>query len=961
MLGRTPLVYTAGQWEIDTVRRELRTRGAPVPVGSRTFDIIEALVQSAGELVTKDELMAKVWPGAVIGDNTLQVHIHAIRKALGADRAMLKTVSGRGYRLLGDWAIRSYDPVDGIADRPDFTAEALPKTNLPLVTADLIGRSQPRSLLRALATAYRSVTLTGPGGIGKSVLAIEVARDLLAEFGDGGWLVELAALSDPALVPSATAEVLGLRLGNAAISADSVARAIGRGRILVVLDNCEHLIDAAAELVETIVRQCPNATVIATSREALRIDGEYVYRVPPLDIPAATHETARHLLELSSVALFIAKTRALNADFVPDQSSLPAIAAICRHLDGIPLAIEFAAARAAALGVQQVAGSLRDRFSLLTTGRRTALPRHRTLRATLDWSYELLPDAERLLLRHLAVFPGGFSLEAAAAVVPHAAPDTSALAEGVARLVEKSLVVRDRSEAAGRWHLLETIRAYALEKLAGHDEIGAAMRRHAVHFRDRFDCTPPPPQENLEAHVRELDNVRAALDWCFSPMGDEAVGVALTAAYAPVWLHLSLARECIARCERAIAGLRRDPAAADARHRMQLLAGYALAILFARGTGPETIGAWNEVLRIAEDVADTEFQLRASWGLFVEHLTQGDCEAALNSAERYQAVAVTTDRADVLIGERMIATALHHLGRQPEARSHVEEFLRDWPPRSAGDGASLGPPHRNVLRFPFDQQVTARSIYARILWLQGCPDQASRAVGEAIGVAETTDQPMSLFFALFQAACPLALLGADIPVADSLVRRLLELADRYAMEPWKIVGRCYMGMLLTRTSADKIDGIRMVRAALSELPESAFQINYAQILAALADALARSGEVDEAMATIDAAMASCERRREGWYVPELIRVRGELLIRRGGEQARQQAADHFRRAIDMAARQGALSWELRAATSLARLQSGSDRPSDGRDILASVYGRFTEGFDTADLRAARAVLDARPD
>src|SRR5713101_26300 len=423
-------VYMSQQWEIDLGQRELRAYGAPVPIGNRAFEIISVLVQAAGKLVSKDDLMGRVW-GAIVEENTIQVHISAIRKALGPDRGMLKTSSGRGYRLLGSGTIGQEEH----ASAEPISFEQIRKSvrpfqsNLPSRASDLIGRDGAVQHLRNLLSAYRAVTLTGPGGIGKTSLALEVARNLFPTFEGDAWLVELVSLSDPALVPSAVAGVLGLRLGGAEISAESVARAIGGKNLLVVLDNCEHVVDAVASLAEKVVRLCPATSVLATSREVLRIEGEHVYRVPALDVPLQRQEKSRTVLEHSAVQLFIARTTALRSDFLADEESLPAISAICRHLDGIPLAIELAAARAATLGLQQVASRLDDRFTLLAGRRRTALPRHQTLRATLDWSYELLPDWERCLLRHLAAFPAGFTLEAATAVASDANSAGSAVVE----------------------------------------------------------------------------------------------------------------------------------------------------------------------------------------------------------------------------------------------------------------------------------------------------------------------------------------------------------------------------------------------------------------------------------------------------------------------------------------------------------------------------------------------------
>src|ERR1700722_3185265 len=384
-------IYASDKCEIDLGRRELRILGSSVPIGGRAFEMIEVLARSAGELVTKDELMTRVWPGAIVGESTLQVHISALRKALGPCRALLKTESGRGYRLTGGWQVRwnsehppsnHHEPMP--VSVPVSVSDQRFATNFPERAFNLVGRTDAARHLRDVLSAYRVVTLTGPGGIGKTSLAVEVARDLLPDFHGEGWLVELGSLSDPILVPSAVAGILGLRPGGEIVAA-SVARAIGDKRVLLVLDNCEHVITAAAELNENVVRHCPRVTILATSREALRTEGEYVYRVPPLEVPPLDTMAPDDILAHGAVRLFVSRTSALQSDFAPGPEDLPVIVAICRHLDGIPLAIEFAAARAAMLGLQPVVAGLRDRFALLTSGRRTALPRHRTLRAAVGW------------------------------------------------------------------------------------------------------------------------------------------------------------------------------------------------------------------------------------------------------------------------------------------------------------------------------------------------------------------------------------------------------------------------------------------------------------------------------------------------------------------------------------------------------------------------------------------------
>ena len=539
------LIYEAGQWQIHLGRRELRAHDIPVPIGARAFEIIEVLVQSANVLVNKNDLMDRIWPGATVGENTLQVHISAIRKALGRDRSMLITDSGRGYRLLGRWTVRDagahVEPADFVPMQE--TVEPV-RSNIPLAAADLIGRAAAVQQIQDLLSAYRVVTLTGPGGIGKTTLARDVSRAIYHGFDGDAWLIELASVSDPALVPSAVASVLDAKLDGDEITPEAVAHVIGDKKVLLVLDNCEHLIDAAARLVETLVRRCPRTSVLATSQELLRIDSEYVYRVPPLQVPPRHQREPKDILGHSAVQLFLARIQALDSTFTAQGQDVHSIAAICQRLDGIPLAIEFAAARAALLGVQHVASHLEDRFGLLAGGRRTALPRHQTLRATLDWSYELLPETERRLLRRLAIFAAGFTLEAATAVMNDTDDTAFVVVEGVANLIAKSLVTLDTAVPGGRWMLLETIRAYAYEKLVESGEAEVTARRHAMFYRDLVEpvdgARPQLPIEDVVRHAGEIDNVRAALDWAYSPLGDPAIGVILTALYVPMCLLSSV-------------------------------------------------------------------------------------------------------------------------------------------------------------------------------------------------------------------------------------------------------------------------------------------------------------------------------------------------------------------------------------------------------------------------------------
>ena len=429
----------------------------PIELGARGFDVLMALIEARGTVLSKDELMSRVWPGRIVEENTLEAQISALRKALGPDRDLIRTVAGRGYQFTGN--IRAAAAAELVA------ASRSVSTNLPELVSELIGRDTELARIIELANAHRLITLVGAGGIGKTRLSLDAARRLLPQFADGVWLAELAPLSDPELVPVTVATALGLTLASGTPSPERVAAALGTKRVLLVLDNCEHVIEAAARIAEALLRTNPLACVLATSREPLRVAGEYLYRVAPLEVPAEGIDETQDLLAIGAVKLFVARMRAAEPQFAPNRAAAAIIGTICRRLDGIPLAIELAAARAASLGVEELALLLDDRFKLLTGGYRTALRRQQTLRATLDWSYDLLPESERLVLCRLAVFAGGFTLESASAVAADGEIGPADVIDCVLNLVAKSLVTAEAGRTVMYYRLLETTRAYGLEKL----------------------------------------------------------------------------------------------------------------------------------------------------------------------------------------------------------------------------------------------------------------------------------------------------------------------------------------------------------------------------------------------------------------------------------------------------------------------------------------------------------------
>src|SRR5215510_9989956 len=483
--------FAFGPFRLLVARRELLAHGVPVTLGQRAFEVLLMLVSRHGQLVTKDELMAQVWPGVVVEENNIQVHISAVRKVLAAagdgDRYLL-TVAGRGYRFVAPVTRETAGEVKvaAVADQsaPVAADTGAATNNLPQQLTSLIGREAELAEINTRLSDHRLVTLTGSGGVGKTRLSIEAGRGLLDRFPDGIWLAELAPLNDPQLVTSIIADALGVTLSATTGALETLTSALRTRQLLLIVDNCEHVIAEAARVVEALMRSCPRLSILASSRERLAIAGESVIRVPSLPAPqpgdAATAERAR---DYAAVRLFVERANALGCGFALSDANAATVASICRRLDGIPLAIELAVPRLKVLTVERLAGGLDERFRLLTGGSRTALPRQQTLHALIDWSYSLLSDAEKMLLARLSVFLGGTTLGSISAVVAGDEMRAEQIGDLLLSLVEKSLVHADFGGSECRYGLLESTRYYAAEKLA---DALPLCRRHAAHFAARL-------------------------------------------------------------------------------------------------------------------------------------------------------------------------------------------------------------------------------------------------------------------------------------------------------------------------------------------------------------------------------------------------------------------------------------------------------------------------------------------
>ncbi len=480
-IGRTGLhrdperVVVFGPFHLILTRRLLLKDNVPVCLGSRAFDILTILVERAGELVTKDELMARVWPDTFVEPANLTVHIAALRRALGdlrSDSRYVINIPGRGYRFVFPVEV---SPCIELPVR-DAVQRGGPG-NLPALLTPLIGRAETVGQLCRSLSQHRLVTLVGPGGVGKTATTLDVAQGLSAEYRHGAWLVDLAGIQATSLT-KAVASALGID-GGADGDPSRLLSVLKPMDILLVIDNCEHLVAAAAEVLERILQHARSVRVLATSREPLRIQGEHVHRLSPLQGPEHLRGvTARDAARSSAVCLFVERADAALGQFRLTEAEAPVVAAICERLDGLPLAIELAAARAACYGISGIAAKVDNCLALLTAGRRTAGARHGSMRASLDWSYQLLSPSEQAALRRLAVFPQDFSFHAAEALVLDGCSVQTT--DVVSDLITKSLVSADLSGIRPRLRLLHTTRAYAMEKLEESGELEVVMRRYAA-------------------------------------------------------------------------------------------------------------------------------------------------------------------------------------------------------------------------------------------------------------------------------------------------------------------------------------------------------------------------------------------------------------------------------------------------------------------------------------------------
>ncbi|MCV3765129.1 ATP-binding protein [Rhizobium sp. TRM95796] len=895
-----------GEFVLRAGRRTLTRAGSPVALGSRAVDILACLTSHAGKLLTNAEIIRHAWPDTFVDETNLRVHISAIRRALGDTKrepVYITNVPGRGYTFIAEVTRKSAAPSEARAPVPLRAVPSERRTN-----SKVFGRANVIEALSEQLPDARLITIVGPGGIGKST----VARALLQRTSAEVVWVDLAELSSGELISTEVASKLEILARSENIDADIAQTLEGRD-IVIVLDSCEHVVDEAALFVEFLLDRTSTPRFLATSREPLRAAGEWVRRLSPLDLPEATASVAEALAS-SAVQLFVERAAACRGGYKLTDDDVVHVVELCQQLDGIALAIELAAARMDTMSAKALSSSLKDSFRVLSRGRRTALLRHQTLRATLDWSYFVLTPEEQTALQQLSIFRGWFTADAASAVLD----DPDDVVEG---LVSKSLVVAEALSDTTRYRLLDTTRLYAAEKLLESGRYPATIARLAEYLCELFEISEQElysasTEDWPEDFAQHVASLRLALEWAFEPGSDELVGVRLTVAALPLFFRLSLLDECLTSVTKAIAYLDAHPDL-DERRRMKLYTALGWPQMRSTDVPEKGVDAWTAALRIAESLGDVDYQLRAIWAMWVDAINRAEPQLGLEFADKFASVAAgSTDPVDTVVAKRIRGATLHWLGRHEQSRELLEQMIGEYDALPSGQ----------TTRFQFDQRITARIILARDLWMLGDGDAALTEAQANVEHAISIGHELSLTNVLAEAACPLALLEGRIDLAKDYIALLKDHTKSLSLDVWHSYANCFEAELrFLEGSAEEC--LASLRRSMAVLDHAGFNLFRTYFQALEARALASLGRFAEAHEVIDQALAHGESSGERWCRPELLRVKGLLAYEEGGTNGAAAAHKWFKAAGDEAIFQGAVAWECRVSLDVSKIPKSSG-PAD---------------------------------
>jgi predicted ATPase/DNA-binding winged helix-turn-helix (wHTH) protein len=919
--------YLFGPFELRAAERLLLRQGAPVALGSRAMDLLLCLLELEGEVVSPEELLDRVWRGVNVEPSALRVQVSALRKALReADPhgSYVSNLAGRGYCF----AAPVLREVNVVPSAPTPMA----RTALPPELGRMVGRESVVGDLQRAIAAKRLVTVIGPGGIGKTTVALATAHRMSELFAGDVAVVDLASQHG---VNVAGAVAAALRLTGVRDDAVAdVAAQLRSRRLLLILDSCEHVIAGAAALAEALRESAPQVHILATSREPLNVPEEQVHRLAALETPPPSRGLSfEEVCAYPAAQLFVERVEASGGQIAHRPHEALVLGEICRKLDGIPLAIELAAGRVGSFGLATTLALLDSRLRLAWPGRRTAAPRHVTLSAALDWSYNLLSAQEAMLLRALSTFVGAFTLDAAEAVVDDAG--RAGAQEALAGLVSKSLVATDARRSPVEYRLLDTTRDYARLKLEAAGEQPATAARHAAWILDALrsqeaQLDARPLLEWLDRFKSGIQEAQSALDWSLSANGDPSFAAPLTLACAPIWTRFGRAEVCRDRIEAALRVV--EP---NSRDEMALNIALVYALL---DIDPQDIAraetCCTRALDLADDFNDPSANLRARWGLWNIHVgVAPQIPKAREDALRYREMATRHGGpSEKLTAERMVGVSELLAGDLIPARAAIDRALGLSPTWSVS---------ARMASYGYDPDVMSRNTLLTLLWLDGMPGAAMAVALDNLDRAETTGSHATRAAVLADACGALALCVGDLAAADRYATMLVDCVEHGAASSY----RTWAQVLRATVAAGRGDAAPGRSFVTETLPGECGHPRFAVILTELALRLGAAGAADVARDFADRLLQRFEASGERWIWSEVQRVRGELTEDTAAAEAL------FEAALAVAQQQGARAWALRAATSLARR-----RRSAAEDVLKPLLASFTEGAQTQDHLEARSVL-----
>lgn len=910
------------------------------------MDLLIALVESAGSVVGKRELMARVWPDTIVEEGSLRFHIMAVRKALSDGHngtRYVVNIPGRGYAFVAPIvhaAITTAPPESLPVPRVAVQQRQSLSAYGPVT---IFGRDKELALLADRVFTTRFVSVIGTGGMGKTSVAAEVARRLGGAFANEVTFIDFSVLSDPAMVAPTIAAMLGI-----SSLSESVEAMLNRKPFLLVLDCCEHLVDAVAVVAEQLVAQLPCAHLLVTSREALRARGEFVYRLSPLATPPTDAPlTMEEALEWPAIRLFVERADASGFKTSITDEQVPDVVRLCRELGGNALAIELVAGQIETYGLVGLVEQLDKHSRLLWQGRRTAVVRHQTLDAALGWSYDLLSSIEQEVLGRLAVLTGAFTLKAACAVVVGDDIGVDDLSYALRNLVSKSLVNIDAAGELPLYSLLDTTRLYAFQKLASGDRLQSVLGRHAQWVIAALAGGRP----GGSASTLELGNARAALSWALTEGNDTDAGCALAARVAPYFLAGSLIGECRKWAELALSHLPEH--LQGTVEECDLHAALGQSKMFVEGNTPEVGRSFARAAAIAAALQDRrrQFQLVSVRTLLLQRV--GACCEAYECAISAFEFLGQDDPQDSVHAASIVGPALHMTGRLREAKQCWTTVLA----RGTGMADAVGATDQG-----YDPVLKARCGQVASLWLDGHSDVAACAAHELMAQARALNHhPTFCIVAIWTGL--VFIWRGDWKTVRRNAAEILGRARACNMAPYIQVARMLDGVALAQSG--QVDaGIALLKDSLRGLRECHYEMLVGTCEIGLANAFIAKGQFEEALSIAEDALAGIDGRGDEIHRVNALTAKANALM--GCSRLNLNAARALlSQARDVALSQGAPAWVQQTNNALSRLLEPLNDPGvtvgHAEAVLGAPDSQTSSGTSDARLPEMDRSLATSPD